>query len=463
MNKIIALLIAADGEAKRWRFCMLLLLVGGVLTRFLAFGAHAEAGMDEIYFSQYISAYFTHHFYFDTHPPLGKLLVAAFAALWDFQPIGLDVKWDASFSDHNAEILRFLPALAGALLPAAVLSLAREFGLTLRYALFAACFVLLDNALIAHARFIYFDNFLLLFGIAALTLLLRALRQPSSLQFLAVGLLLGMACAVKWTALSFVLIAGLRMLWGLWTRALPSWLWWRHAAAVAVGMSATYLAVFYIHFALLTLPGPGDGFMPPAFQQSLQTHARGETMPAAAPGFLQNFIDTQREMLRANERVGADHPYGSRWWQWPLMWKPIYYLRVPSSSDGSADSHTYSLGNMVVWSSAGLTMAFAFIRIGPQIARRENDAVLSWLLAAYLLSWLPFVLIARVMFLYHYFPALIFSILILARTAQLAQWRRRVVLAGILAALVFAITSPLTYGWPFDIRLLELSWLPHWR
>lgn len=453
---------SCSGPAAWWP-CALLLLTGGLLTRFLAFGAHAEAGMDEIYFSQYISAYFTHRFYFDTHPPLGKLLVAAFATLWDFQPVALDVKWDASFSGHNAEILRFLPGLAGALLPAAVLLLAREFGLSLRYALCAAVLVLFDNALIAHSRFIYFDNFLLLFGIAALTLLLRALRRPSAVLFFAVGILLGMACSVKWTALTFALVVGLRMLWWLWTRAVTSMAWWRYALAVLAGMSAVYVAVFFVHFALLTLPGPGDGFMPPEFQQSLQAHASGAALPVDAPGFLRNFIDTQREMLRANERVGADHPYGSRWWQWPLLWKPIYYLRVALSEDGAADSHTYSIGNAVVWLSAGLAVVFVLARIGPQLARRENDAALSWLLAAYLLSWLPFIAIQRVMFLYHYFPALIFSILLFARLAQLARWRRRLYIVEMLAVVAFAMTMPLTYGWPFDIRYLEVSWLPNWR
>lgn len=462
MSKRLRILTDLD-IAARWRLSFLLVLIGGVLTRFFAFSRYAQAGMDEIYFSQFVSAYFTHHFYFDTHPPLGKLLVAVFASLWDFQPVAPDVKWDASFSEHNAMILRFLPALAGALLPAAVLGLAREFGLSLRYAVFAAVLALLDNALIAHSRFLYFDNFLFLFGIGALALLLRALRKPSAIQFLGVGVLLGMACAVKWTALTFALIAGLRMLWWLWLRAVTPSAWWRYVIATLAGMIAIYLAVFFVHFAVLTLPGPGDGFMPSAFQQTLQAHARGEATPANAPGFLQNFIDVQHEMLRANERVGSEHPYGSRWNQWPLMWKPLYYLRVQLSNDGSADSHTYSIGNFAIWLSAGLALLFAFARIGPHIARRENDALLSWLLAAYALSWLPFLLIQRVMFLYHYFPAFIFSILILARSAELAQWRKGVLIVGIFAVLIFALTTPLTYGLPFDIRNLELSWLPNWR
>ena len=451
------------GDAGMWRRCALVLLAGGVLTRFLAFGAHAEAGMDEIYFSQYVSAYFTHRFYFDTHPPLGKLLVAAFAALWNFHPIGLDVKWNASFSAHDAAILRFLPEFAGALLPVAALQLARAFGLAWRYALFAAVLVLFDNALTAHARFVYFDNFLLLFGIVALTLLLNALRNPSVPRFLSVGVLLGMACSVKWTALTFALIAGLRMLWWLWTRAVAPALWWRCAIAVAAGMGAVYLAAFYVHFALLTLPGPGDGFMSPTFQQTLQAHAHGAATPADAPGFIRNFLDTQREMLRVNENVGTQHPYGSRWWQWPLMWKPIYYLRVPLSPDGSADSHTYSVGNIIVWWSAGFATLLALLRIGPQIARRENDALLSWLLFAYIVNWLPFMAIQRVMFLYHYFPALIFSVLIFARSVELAHWRKGLYVAGACAAIVFVITAPLTYGWPFDIHALERPWLPNWR
>ncbi|HEY3699444.1 MAG TPA: phospholipid carrier-dependent glycosyltransferase [Spongiibacteraceae bacterium] len=447
----------------RWTLAVLLLLIGGTLTRFIAFGGHAEAGMDEIYFSQYVSAYFTHQFYFDTHPPLGKLLVAGFAALWNFQPVALDVKWDASFSGQNAEILRFLPQLAGAVLPAMVLLLARELGLRLRYALFAAILVLLDNALIAHSRFVYFDNFLLVFGVGGIALLWRALRQPRARLFFSAGVLLGMACAVKWTALTFVLIAGVRMLWWLWTRAVKTPAWWRYALATTIGMGVVYVAAFWLHLALLTLPGSGDNFMPEPFQQTLRAHAGDAAPPADTPGFWQNFIDMQREILRANQRVGADHPYGSQWWQWPLLWKPIYYLRVPLSADGSGDSHTYSIANGVVWLGAGLAVVFALLRIGPQLARAENDATLSWLLAAYLLSWVPFAGIHRVMFLYHYFPALLFSILIFARVVELQQWRKRLYATVALAAIAFAITAPLTYGWPIDIRRFEFTWLPYWR
>ena len=31
-----------------------------------------------------------------------------------------------------------------------------------------------------------------------------------------------------------------------------------------------YLSFFWVHFAILTKPGPGDSFMSPAFQESLE-------------------------------------------------------------------------------------------------------------------------------------------------------------------------------------------------
>ena len=67
----------------------------------------------------------------------------------------------------------------------------------------------------------------------------------------------------------------------------------------------------------------------------------------------------------------------------------------------------------------------------------------------FLLNFLPFTAIKRVMFLYHYFPALIFSILVLV---YLLDKERKagftLFILILLAAVSFVYFAPVTYGLP---------------
>jgi dolichyl-phosphate-mannose-protein mannosyltransferase len=105
---------------------------------------------------------------------------------------------------------------------------------------------------------------------------------------------------------------------------------------------------------------------------------------------------------------------------------------------------------------------------------------LTLLAAGYLLNFLPFSRIVRVMFLYHYFFALIYSLafatLILGALADWMQdhpqpWKfpslaSRNFYIGILGlALVgFLYFAPLSYGLPLSPNQLQSHiWIPSWR
>ena len=454
---------SVDHDGPHWRRAFLIVLLLGLFTRFAVFFGTRQPAMDEVQFAEYLSAYFTHRFYFDTHPPLGKLLVAAFASLFDFQPL-LPIATDSEESIAkfvaSARVLRFLPVLAGAMLPSVVLLLARELGLRFRYAILAAGSVLFENALITHARFVYFDNFLLLFGFSSLLALLYAIRRPNVWMFMAAGALAGMACAVKWTAVSFVALGGALLLSALPRFALRDSC--MYLVATAVPLIGVYVATFAIHFTLLPLPGPGDAFMP-ALHAKLVANEAHQSTSGMAPGFWRTLIDVHREMYLSNQRMPTSHPYGSKWYEWPWMWKPIYHLQILMTKDGSGDSHTYALPNPIVWLSGTFAVIGACLLLGWQALKRELDVQLAWLVGAYMINWLPFAAITRVMFLYHYYVALVFAILIFARLAQLANWRKLAVTYCVAVLFAFVLCSPFTYGFPIDIRWIDASFLRKWR
>ncbi|MFN7088533.1 MAG: phospholipid carrier-dependent glycosyltransferase [Candidatus Paceibacteria bacterium] len=48
----------------------------GLITRFLFIWNPPEVVFDEVHFGKFLYAYFTGEYYFDIHPPLGKLILA---------------------------------------------------------------------------------------------------------------------------------------------------------------------------------------------------------------------------------------------------------------------------------------------------------------------------------------------------------------------------------------------------
>ena len=111
----------------------LLVLLGiGLLTHFLFFGHPNQTVFDEVHFGKYVSGYYTHEYYFDIHPPLGKLLIAGFGRLFDFRPEFSFAEIGDEFPDSKYMALRFLPSLAGSFLPAVIFLLAFQFGFSPR-------------------------------------------------------------------------------------------------------------------------------------------------------------------------------------------------------------------------------------------------------------------------------------------------------------------------------------------
>ena len=105
---------------------------------------------DELHYGKYVSLYMKGIFFFDSHPPLGKQLIAAAAYLAGFDGIlkfffnkkmwlkiiffAGQFKFDRIGSAYGENVplfaLRFIPALCGSLLVPTVYHLMLELGLT---------------------------------------------------------------------------------------------------------------------------------------------------------------------------------------------------------------------------------------------------------------------------------------------------------------------------------------------
>ncbi|WP_263147866.1 phospholipid carrier-dependent glycosyltransferase [Pseudomonas sp. RIT-PI-AD] len=415
-----------------------LLLAAALASRFLLFGHPRSAVIDEVYFAEYLSSYLTGDFYFDIHPPLARLLIAGFAASFGCKPVPFGTPWNLEYPDQDYLVLRFLPGLVGSLLPLLGYGLFLRLFRRRRLAFFGAGLLLLDNALLVQSRFLFFDVFLLAAGFASLLCYLYHRERGGWGWLLTSAVLAGAAVSVKWVALPFVLLPVALDYLGfmLGERRLRSVL--KTAVAMLAGGVSLYLLVFAVHLHLLPHSGPGNAYVSPAFQQTLEDSpyaGRDDIQPLS---FFGRLVELHQAMYAANQRMGG-HPYSSRWYQWPLNEKPLAYWR-----QGEVDIALK--GNSLLWwaGSASVALLGLILALKPALWR---DPVASLALLGYLANWLPFALIDRVMFIHHYLPALIFSVIALGWLVARVPWLARHAPWLLLPfALGFVAQAPQSYG-----------------
>ncbi|MBI3255753.1 MAG: phospholipid carrier-dependent glycosyltransferase [Candidatus Andersenbacteria bacterium] len=441
-------------DKEMWRWCMGALLAMAVCLHVLALDFPREVVFDEVHFGKFVNAYCcTGERFFDIHPPHAKLLIAGAVALTGY---------DGSFSfDHIGQpysadapviALRIVPALFGILLPFIIYILLRQVGVSEELSMVGAVAVMLDNALLLQTRIIALDGVLLVaqFGALAAYLASRSREGQARLWYLTLaGSLAGLSAGVKFTGLAIVLILAVLWLWEIWQTGVVLLRRLLTEALLFLGAALLiYAAGWWLHYALLPLPGSGDAWQIPTGNLWADT------------------VAMHRKMLSANYHLSATHAYSSMWWTWPVMVRPIFYWQGQGAL-------MYFLGNPVMWWGALCLLLICMTKVIWSWAKGLPAALPRgvWLFAVgYIISLLPFVRIPRALFLYHYATPLLFSLLLgvayLDRALPAQNPRRFRFLGYMVAALAvgFMVFSPLTYGFEAGStwRML-LFWFPTWR
>jgi len=184
-------------------------------------------------------------------------------------------------------------------------------------------------------------------------------------------------------------------------------------------------------------------------------------------GFWRTMIDNQIHMFSYHAFLEAHHSFSSNWWEWPLLVRPIFYYVSHLPYD--MRQGISSFGNPAVWwTGIGAT----FFVIAALVKRKfanddENFRIVCFLLIAYAAQYLPWVLIDRPTFIYHYFPSVPFVILIIVFCLKNYVYPRFPKVVWAYAGLVlvlFIIFYPILSGMPISIWYGEtfLRWFPAW-
>jgi dolichyl-phosphate-mannose--protein O-mannosyl transferase len=469
-----------------------------VLTRFMNLGSPTDFGtpiFDEKHYAPQ-AWQLLHNFGVEdnpgfglvVHPPLGKQMIAIGEAMFGYTGLG----W------------RLTAAVFGVVLAVLVTRIARRISRSTLVGAMAGLLVVADGVLFVASRTALLDIFMTVFVVGAFGALMvdrdqvrmrmdSAYRQGRIAETpwgprlgvrwwrFGAGVLLGLACATKWSGLYYVVFFGLltlgldlaarrayrvpRPLDGLLRRDLgPT------AYVFGVIPAAIYLLSYSMWFASET---------------AINRYEAGQSIGPRehwwqAPDVLRSLWHYTYKAFHFHSTLtnaaGNHHPWESKPWTWPMSLRPVLYAidnqNVPGCGASSCVKAVLLVGTPTMWFIAVPVLLYAAWRT---LVRRDwRYAVV---LVGYLAGWLPWLgNIDRQMYFFYAVPLAPFLMMAIALILgdilyQPTRNRERRTLGMLVVCfyLAMAITNfawlfPVLTGIPVSQETWNLQmWLPSWR
>ena len=355
--------------------------------------------------------------YETTHPPLGKDLIMVGIALFGMTGFG----W------------RFSGTLFGVLLVPLAWCFVRRLTRKPWAAAAAGVLLALDFMRFAQSRIatidIYGTFFILLGAYCMLWYCQRVLTDGVNHALLPMalgGAAFGLGCAAKWTGIyagAGLAVLYLGVLYARWKQRRPGF-------AAEFRTAALGGVLFYI---LLPLCIYIASYLPYWWRD---------------PGFsLGDWWNCQVSMYNYHSTLKATHPFESRWYTWLLGLRPVWYYRNGNLPYGTKASIA-GLAGPVIW-IGGLAALLGLL--WHQVSGRGSRQG-AGVLILYGTQLIPWMLVTRCTFLYHYFPSSIFCLaalaLVLAGMRREAAAKRIAVGLCIAALGLFILYYPALSGLP---------------
>ena len=324
-----------------------------------------------------------------THPPLGKLIAAGTMALTPEGEAIMARKSKPGYAVATAQKpqdvwgMRLSSVIFGTVGVALVVLVTFLLTRSPPAGLLAGLLYATDGLNFVQSRIATTDIHMTAFLLAAVAFYVAWRRREgaSNWLLLGAGVMCGATLSVKWVGVFLIALLGADLL-VLWLVR-----WRRHdvrtilAAGVCLVLvpAAIYMAS-HIHYFLM---GYGWG----------------------------DFVALQKQMWSYHTGLKTGHANQARPWQWVLNLRPMW-MYVENTYEGGVYTPTakvittaniYNLGNGVVLYFGLIAVAWTAVRFA---WRRAWEG--GFLLAAYLIFWVPWIWSPRVMFSYHYMPSTAF-------------------------------------------------------
>ncbi|OLL26737.1 Dolichyl-phosphate-mannose--protein mannosyltransferase 2 [Neolecta irregularis DAH-3] len=254
-------------------------------TRLWKIGQSDIVTWDEAHFGKFGSYYIKREFYFDVHPPLGKMLVGLSGYLAGYNGT---FSFDSGHKypvEVNYIFMRVFNAMFGIMCVPLAYYTARNLNFSFYATVLVTLMVLFDNSYTTISRFILLDSMLLFFTFTTMFCLSsfhRLQKESFSVNWwgwlFAIGVSIGCVCSVKWVGLLGTALVGIYTIEDLWNKfadyRMPKAEYAKHwiarIAFLIVVPVVVYVSSFYLHFVILRNSGSGDAQMSSLFQANLR-------------------------------------------------------------------------------------------------------------------------------------------------------------------------------------------------
>jgi hypothetical protein len=391
-----------------------------------------------------------------SHPPFGKTLIGLGISTFGNNPFGWRVV--------GASLGFLLVPLAWILM-----RLLTGNRLAAGVTAFLFCF---DFLRYSQTRMATLDGIVVFLILASMLLLLIYGRVSTSTQstgpnngfgkrataLFCAGTIFGFGIAAKWSVIYFAPV--IAILFGCF-------LLWRFLSGKSVAADLGLGFLFLVAWPLLLYYG--------AFNLSHYRSGEGHTFA--------DFWNRQVSMYRYHSELKATHPFSSRWWEWPVIVRPLWlYSGAPSPAElGPVRVRSIvAMGSPLIWWAAILAVGWSSVDFVKQVWRRlsgtpatiqgtEDKGFTTFvLLLAFFGLYAPWVVSPRSLtFIYHYFPVVPFATMALALVVcnRAKNWSSSWILVPIWVALAsFVFFFPVLSGYPVDREFINvyLRWFPSW-
>jgi len=272
------------------------------LFRLPRLGVPGEEVFDEVYHARTALQYLQGENPVEwVHPPTAKLLIAIGVWLFGYVPWA----W------------RLVPAIAGIALAPVFYYFARRVVATERAAVLATVLLLCDGVYLVQSRVAMTNIFAVLFQVTAAYFVVDSVlrdRLPVRGMMLA-GLFLGLALSTRWTSLWAWGFLGLVLLAARRARAFSP----RELALVAMAFGLIPVAIYVLSY----VPWMRQG------------HSLSDLWPHT------------RAIWRYHADLRATHPYFSKWYTWPWLYRPTWYYFA--QEDDAIVRGIVAIGNPALW------------------------------------------------------------------------------------------------------------------
>lgn len=391
--------------------------------------------------------------YENTHPPLGKALIAVGVLLFGMNPFG----W------------RFMGVIFGILMLPVIFVFAKRMCKASWATYVTTILFAFDFMHFAQTRIATIDVFVTFFIMLMYYFMYRYTKtsfydtdlKKTWIPLGLCGVTMGFAWAAKWTG--FYASAGLAILffYQMWKRYREFRLAAEDADGSTNGMEHRVILGRFKPCIIKTIVFCLVFFV--AIPVTIYILSYLPFSDGTDRGLVARMLHSIEVMFSYHSTLVSEHPYSSCWYQWPIMYRPIwYYSGIVTDTVHEGIS---AFGNPLVW-WAGIP-AFLFMLY---LGIKKKDKIAGFLIVAYFSQYLPWVLVTRTTYIYHYFPSVPFITLMLVYTMvkmvqRKPKWLKWMVVYTVLAVVLFALFYPVLSGYPVEVSYVKtfLKWFGSWQ